>query len=144
MTYRRELTRVTYDFLSGEESTDLTTLYPQVIGVIFFDPNSIIPVTSGRIRHVEWDVTIETSIITRYARIELYDITGVFVGGLPGVVTAATKQTTSLAPTRYVQNLDPIFGSTTAAGLLEARLSLQDPGPGFATCKGVQLVVTWE
>jgi hypothetical protein len=144
MTYRRHLTRVTYDFLSGEESTDLTTLNPQVIGAIFFDPNSVIPVSSGRIRHVEWDVTIETSIITRYARIDLYDTSGAFVGGIPDVVTAATKQTTSLAPTRFVQNLDSVFGSTTSAGLLEARLSLQNPGPGFATCKGAQLIVTWE
>lgn len=138
------LSRVTYDFLNGEESTDLTTVNPQVIGAIYFDPNSIIPVSSGRVRHVDFECVIESSIGTSYAQLDVYDVNGISTGGTPGVVTNSTKQTTNLAPTRFTQNLDASLGSITTAGLLEARLAIQAPGPGFATCKLARLIVTWE
>ena len=138
------LSRATYDMLNGEESTELTTANPQVIGAIYFDPNAIIPVSSGRTRHVDFECVIESSIVTSLAILDLYDVTGISTGGTPGVVANSTKQTTNLAPTRFTQNFDVELGAITTAGLIEARLAIQIPGPSFATCKLARLIVTWE
>jgi hypothetical protein len=138
------LSRVDYNFVNGEETTDVLSSSPLVIGAVYFDPNTIIPVSGGRTRHVTLEVFLETSSVSFNAIFGMYDVSGISLGGTPGIITNAAKQTTNLATTRFTQSLDTELGSVTTAGLLEARLSVQTPGPAYAICKQARLIVTWD
>ena len=138
------LSRVDYNFVNGEETTDVLSSSPFVIGAVYFDPNTIIPVSGGRTRHVTLEVFLETSSIAFNAVFDIYDVSGISLGGTPGIVAHSAKQTTNLATTRFTQSLDTELGSITTAGLLEARLSVETPGPAYAICKQARLIVTWD
>ena len=136
--------RAEYYIVSGEQITDLVTTTPQAIGAVWFDPNTIVDVSTGRARHVTLDVLLESSTSLLNAVFDIYDISGISSGGTPGVVTGSLKQTTNMSLTRFTQSLDAVLGSITTAGLLEARLSVQTPGPAYAVCKQAKLIVTWD
>jgi hypothetical protein len=136
------LSRVTYDLLQGNVTTDLQGANPLAIGAVHFDPNTIIPVSSGRTRHVDLEIVLESASLLYFARFDLYDVAGISTGGTPGVVANSLKQTNAIDATRLTQNLDAELGAITTAGLLEGRLYVS--AMGYATCKLARLVVTWD
>jgi len=141
------LSIVVYDFLNGSATTDVLEATPEVIGSVYFDPNSIIPTSSGRARHVTLEIMLETSNSQRFAKFDILDVDGIEVGATPGVPQVlgnSQKQTGNTILTRITQNMDAVLGPITAAGLLEARLAVENPGPAFVTCKMARLIVTWE
>lgn len=131
---------IVYDLLAGSKTTDLTTVTPEPVGTVRFDAADHDP--DDKTRHVTFEAVLFTTNAPRAASIRIWDEQGVTNANVPTTVAGSTLSSSETSPTLVTADLTSVLGEVGTC-LLEARLAIEAPGGGYATCAMARLVVTW-
>lgn len=135
--------RYHYELGGPASSASLDPLW-ETLGLAWFRPEDIIPVASGRTRHVQLELVGHTTNALFEGRFRLYDMDGISNVGTPTVIAASALATNATLPTKLTANLDGPLGTVTTGGLLAIQAAVEAPGPSFASLSNAKLIVTWD
>jgi len=138
------VSKYVYVIADGENSTFTGPITPLVIGAAYFDPESVVPSSSGLTRNVKFKAIIETTSAAHAVSVDVYDLNGITNGGVPIVIAASALSSASLTPVYVEVSLTADLGLVASAGILECRLWVSSPdSTNVATCKMAKLEVWW-
>jgi hypothetical protein len=135
--------RFHYELGGPASSASLDPLW-ETLGLAWFRPEDIIPVVSGRTRHVQLELVGHTTNALYEGRFRLYDMDGITNGGTPTVIGASALATNATTPTKLTASLDADLGTVTTGGLIAVQAAVEAPGPSFASLSNAKLIVTWD
>ena len=131
-----------YPLVSSVATTNYTNATPRVIGTTVFNPNTIVPISSGYTRSVVFRVDLHTTDGTFPASCDLYDLDG--ITGAVGAVAGSTITTYSTSGTELSVDLSAALGTLITTGSLQCRMWLGTySAVQQAVCQMSRLDVSW-